>query len=270
MKDKYYSGLPQILWDNIMCKAEDLLVDECLGNHIVGMYPAGERIYGIESSSESIICLYIDTAESILDPASINYTQFNDFSIENSNSRIIMIELHNWIRKILKIYSYESYEEYDQDTFFDLIPCYFDILFQDECIERLISLLQELLLSRKDVIYRGSFLKNYIEQPLVEALYHRTIYIWRKYSKFIPNINKEYGEVFSIKNDFNDLFNDYENRIISCAQTNKQICPEIIKSYDQMLIKKIDELPFERNFKNHERLNSEIRKETIDLYKKIL
>jgi hypothetical protein len=53
-KNDFYYGLPQEIWDALVLEAEDLLSEEQIGNHIVGLYPAGPRIFGIESASPGL------------------------------------------------------------------------------------------------------------------------------------------------------------------------------------------------------------------------
>lgn len=97
-KPEFYFGLPQDQWDNLIFKAEDLLRDEELGVHLVGIYPAGGRTFGIESESESIMCIYIDSVESIINP----YPMKKQFVWRGLNmSSILMIELREWARQII-------------------------------------------------------------------------------------------------------------------------------------------------------------------------
>ena len=100
LNTEYYCGLPYELWEAIASEAEDLLVEENLGNHLLGVYPAGDRIYGIESSSQGLLCLYIDTIESILDPRLTQDFKLHKYTIGNQNSPVYFVELHDWIRWI--------------------------------------------------------------------------------------------------------------------------------------------------------------------------
>jgi hypothetical protein len=98
--DEYYYGLPQEVWDSLCIEAESLLYDEKLGNHLVGIYPAGERIYGIDSAPPGLLCLYVDSVESILDP--FYQPRIHQYSVGNMMSPIVMIDLYYWVQRITK------------------------------------------------------------------------------------------------------------------------------------------------------------------------
>jgi len=99
---EFYYGLPQMLWDNLCIEAEDLLREEQLGTHLVAVYPAGNRIYGLESCPPGIFCLYVDSVEALIDPLSNYHKQdgFKVFSVGDNCCPVIMVDLFKWTQWI--------------------------------------------------------------------------------------------------------------------------------------------------------------------------
>jgi hypothetical protein len=202
--NEYYYGLPQEIWDSLVMEAEDLLSDEQLGNHIVGLYPAGSRIYGLESSSPGLLCLYVDAAESILDPLPLIHDTVSNwkygwecksYRIGENLNEIYFIELHDWIKNFIKLYL--DLEDVTDRNLFALIPICSDVIYQSESIDKIIGLCANISKSFTHNLRRERFagvggIKNRI-------LLLRTLWIWEKHKVFCPNINKDWGQVFDIE-----------------------------------------------------------------------
>lgn len=207
---EHYCGLPQELWDSLAAEAEDLLVEEELGNHILGVYPAGYRIYGIESSSQGLLCLYMDTVESLLDPI-YNANKFKRMHIGNQLSPVWFIELHSWVKWILFLYGDVTSNKWQCDRVKDylhLLPAFGDIVYQDTAIDKLMALIQDYIAScmeghRNDPMSMCPALK---EKEIVSAdtmfkyaLYYRQNCLWRANRIFNPNMNSDWGDVCDLK-----------------------------------------------------------------------
>lgn len=273
LSTEYYCGLPQELWNSIASEAEDLLVEEGIGNHLLGVYPAGNRIYGIESSSQGLICLYMDTVESILDPT-YDPNKFKLLHLGNQLSPVWFVELHSWIRWILKLYENccsQTWQDEKVKHWLHLIPCFGDALYQDTSIDKLISIIADYLIASREGLCRDPWhLCPYLKRPSVKeeleyVLYYRQHIIWRTYKVFEPNMNSDWNEVFDVeqsaKTTSNSLRRLDEN--IQCIIREGQI-PSVFE-YETYLKKLADIKP---NHAGEENINTNsIIEETIKLYK---
>jgi len=197
-QSEFYYGLPEELINNLVVQAEDLLRDEELGCHIVGIYPAGNRIYGIESGVEGILCLYIDTVESLINPLykTNNPSGFKVYKVNEYLSPIIMVNLFDWIKWIFN----NDEEAWKQHALLHVLP-FVDIIYQDNSIDQILEIAMEYMKSckfKKDINLKAGDAFNTLYGPNI--LFRRTETILSTTGEFFPNINKDWGNVFSIKN----------------------------------------------------------------------
>ena len=242
---KLYYGLPQIIWDDLCEKAEDLLQEENLGNHLVGIYPAGNRIYGLELASPGLLCLYVNSIEPMIDPLS-DYHQdpelgFNVYHVGHSNSPIIMVDLWWWIRWMFS--STHSYlHRWRFYSMLHAIPFGDHVLYEEESIcgimEACYKGLQETgFLACRQNLYTAQHTKNYtVSKKLYDELvplrylYARAVGILQGTLALQPNINEEWDTVFK-KIYFNDamyvkipvLSNDIDERICKNILANNGV-----------------------------------------------
>jgi len=202
--NEYYYGLPQRIWDDLCFEAEDLLYNEKLGNHLVGLYPAGTRIYGIDSSPPGLLGLYVDSIESILDP--FYEAKIYEYNVGHAMSPIVMIELQHWIRMIHKIGPNA------------LIPCFHkDVIHQDESISSLIEA------ARKSLIAFG-YPEQTGRKDTGNWLFARAKYILLKTGRFCPLVNPDWGEVISLNSITNNKeLLESDEYLIEEAITNKTL-----------------------------------------------
>lgn len=271
LHSKSYLGLPNEIWNSLLSEVEDMLRDEEIGTHILGVYPSGSRIYGIESESPQFICIYIDTAELFLNPYYMRNreTGFTERTIKIDNSSVVFIELYSWIQWMIFKDIFISNDRFL--NMYDLIPCNHDIAYQDQSIDDLIDIVREFT-------YQGMYLgiKNRLEKSynynLRYALYIRTIYNLLNTGKFMPNINHDMGYVEMIKGE--DLKDDTIDTDILLGQhvrENRQYGRAGLSQYIKDLRENTIQLLFK--IERHglqEKLAKDMGKEVVRIYKFIL
>ena len=180
MDNKYYYGLSQADWDNLIIQAEDLLRDNELGTHLVGIYPTGERIFGVKSSPPKITCLYVDSVETLLDPLAKDKDKF--VHTNKDKSEIHLIDLFEWVKRI------------DFPDWWDhVVPMNGDIAYQEDSIEAIIYCAQEVL------EYNWlEAIENLIGADKIEETFiHRAAIILQETGQWLPCIEKEWANRIS-------------------------------------------------------------------------
>ena len=263
---EYYYGLPQEIWDRLVLETEDLLSEEQIGNHIVGLYPAGPRIYGIESASPGLLCLYIDAAEAILDPfipihdtvsKHIKGWNCKSYKIGENLNEIYFIELHDWIEHFIKLYL--GLDDVMNKDLFSLIPLCSDVIYQSESINKIISLCTKIIKNFSPNLRQEYICCCHINDKTKDILLLRTLHIWEKEKIFCPNINKAWGQVFNIEPPLS-MIGDDKNFIKDVLNGNRTSYPNYLHF-----------LAYELN--TRQALVSdfqELRQETISFYKGLL
>jgi hypothetical protein len=264
ISNDFYCGIPQELWNNLLMEAEDIFNEEEIGTHILGIYPAGNRIYGCESSSEGLLCLYINTVDTILDPISIKKEYFYNIGLQNSP--VWFIELREWIKWLLKdVYGLNKKLKTTskQDNLFHLIPSLEDDFYKDNSINKIIYHVQELNHFCQESYFIPSPYCS--EQKIYDLLSARTRLIWAAHKTYCPNINKKWGDVFNLNNNID---NDFIKMILD---NNRDI--DIIDKYFKYLYQYTYKTKLKNINKNHfkdEKYHSlKLREEIVKLYRSL-
>jgi len=202
---EFYYGLPQMLWDNLCIEAEDLLREEELGTHLVAVYPAGNRIYGLESCPPGIFCLYVDTVEALINPLSNYHKQsgFKVFSVGNNSCPVIMADLFKWTQWIT---SREI--DWRSRAFLHAIPFGQHVIHEDPSISDIMDACHQAM---KDINFMvkdtGSSTNYTIPYRHVSDyispncfLYDRAMLSLFHKHKFMPNINPKWDKVIGETN----------------------------------------------------------------------
>jgi hypothetical protein len=187
MREKLYYGQPQFLWDDLCARAEELLHEYQLGTHLVAAYPAGNRIYGLESYPPGIFCLYVDSVEALINPLS-NYHQqlgFKTFHVGTGHSPIIMADIFKWVQWL-------HTREHDKRAkeLLHIIPFGQHVIHEDPSISEIIKACYQ---GMKEVNFQIYNKENM--SPKDTFLYHRAMNILQYTGKFFPNINPEWDQV---------------------------------------------------------------------------
>ena len=230
MNQEFYYGWPQELWDSLCDKAEDLLHEERLGTYIVGIYPAGERIYGLESYPPGLMCLYVDSVEALIDPFSeYKYkTGFNTFLVGHNCSPIIMVDLFKWVKWMFKLLP-----DWRTNQFLHAIPFGQHVIREDSGISDIMEACHQ---GMKEIKFACGW-QPQKESSHLEFLFHRTMRILYHTNKFLPNINPEWDKVASFSDfysyiDLNLYTLDIENRHKLLDNNNTIISKEAMEVFD--------------------------------------
>lgn len=194
MNSKFYYGLPEHLWENLYLQAEDLLRDRKLGAYIVGMYPAGERIYGVESGAEGIMCLYIDTVESLINPL-VTPKSCDIFHINGYGSPVIMFNLFEWVKWLV-----QGSADWKTNSMLHAIP-FGELVEEDSSIADIINAAQELM------TLRGFRFPTTTPNPRHNSREFSGPYILRRRAEailaatgsFMPCVNPKWNTVFNMQ-----------------------------------------------------------------------
>lgn len=271
LHSEFYLGLPNEIWNSLLSEIEDVLRDEEIGTHIMGVYPSGGRIFGIESESPQFICIYIDAAEYLLNPCYIRSkeTGFTTCTVKIDNSSVVFIELYSWVQWMI----YKDVQNNNDRIIgmYDLIPCNHDIAYQDQSLDDLIYQAREFTNEGLYVSAKGIFKKSY-EYDLKYALYLRTIYVLLTTGKFIPNINDNMGYVEQLKADeLKDNTLDVDMVLGRHIKENKQYSRTGLKMYTKDLKENIMHLLFRRERHGLQgKLAEDMGREVVKIYKFIL
>jgi hypothetical protein len=186
---EFYFGLPGDQWDNLLLEAEDLLRDNKLGTHLVGIYPAGDRIYGIESEPPGLLCLYVDSVESLINPSYYdNAKGFHAFSSGLAGSPIMFFDLFKWARSLI---SGDCGPHINSMAY--AIPFGSDVIHQDSSIDGIIEAAYALMVNNR-------FNLDRIPLCLTRSvLRKRTDAILASEHIFRPCINPKWGTVYQFK-----------------------------------------------------------------------
>lgn len=167
-------------WDDLCIQAEDLLLDKDIGQHIVGLYPYGERTFGLESKPPGLLALYIGSIEDVISP--FKKQNMYQFSV-NDNSSILFIELRDWIQKLSLVGPDMTH----------MTACFHDIIQQEDSIDKIISITRDYI----NVLFPEYFKnKNYYLEfsPLLD----RAMLIFKKRKEWQPCINQNWETVIDL------------------------------------------------------------------------
>jgi len=192
-----YYGLPQEIWDDLCFEAENILQDNELGTHLAAIYPAGNRIYGLEACAPGLFCLYIDSPNSLLDPLRNPSKLFEVFHIKESHSPIIMADLHDWVGWILNNTTLFTWSDY---AFLHMLPFGRHILHQESSIDEILNTCYRGLKETNFCPHLGTgYRQEFCHLDLLpsEYLFNRTLKILQETHSFTPNINHEWDSTIS-------------------------------------------------------------------------
>lgn len=130
-----YLNIPIEEWEILQSKAEEALIEEGIGQHILGFYPYGDILLKDKTTSISpdLICLYLDCSIGYLDPFYNKKGKNPVLHISNSMSKVYYINIKDFISDLTSPSSLHS------------SVCFGDILYQDDSVDLLLSLVQEYL-----------------------------------------------------------------------------------------------------------------------------
>ena len=197
---EFYYGLPQPVWDNLCSEAEDLLYENKIGQHILGLYPAGDRIFGKESSSPGLFVLYMDSVDSLIDPFHLykNKASVQRFLVGNSMSPIYFVDAFMWVH-----YNYFMATEAEASiwchfryNFTHMIPFGKHMIYEDPSFSAIVG-------STAEFSIKGSYYPEYnlYSPPHDRLLFNRTEAIIAEKQVFSPCTNPDWDEVITLEGE---------------------------------------------------------------------
>jgi hypothetical protein len=207
--ENLYLGVSQEKWDQLCSTAENVMLDLEIGQHLVGVYPFGNRIYGLPDEPIGLLCICINDPHSLLDPYNTQVKEPVYTSIEEGN--IKFVELFSWIKWIINN-NYNGSFDRNLVEFIHVIPAMFDAQYEDLSISNITSLLKNYLQDKK---YDSPYLMNPIhfteyKKLVIHALYLRTRFILETKGIFAPCLNRNWDTVENISLDTNEQLIDNE------------------------------------------------------------
>jgi hypothetical protein len=236
-----YYGLPQIIWSDLCNRLEEIFYDEEIGQMILGVYPSGPRIFGLEQEDPSLYCLYLEPTEDIFNPLKPKAPRRRYFG--HDNSYVDFINLWQWV---------ESFNKPLEDIW-QLIPCFQNSFFEETEISTIIGEAYNLLINI-DIRWSKREDRN------LEA---RAIYLFNQTKLFAPNINPTWGEVLQL-NSGTDYFDKADRQIVSVLLKNEHQKIDLVETYFLFLETKISEHSLKTETVGEERIRKEYLKKLGD------
>lgn len=196
---EFYYGVPESHWTSLNEKAENIFVEEEIGDYIIGIYPTGQRILGLETESPSILCLFLDI-ESLFNPFKTKQF-YKKFTLENFIT-IEFLDFYTWIKLILDTESIFK-EEFNDIRPTTMIAPFIDSFFQEEGIAKIIEKLQDLISIKKRSL---SHLYHFDKLSIIDILESRMLCSFLYSDIFYSCINPNWTKVYNFNNNLDILF----------------------------------------------------------------
>jgi hypothetical protein len=196
---EFYYGVPESHWTSLIENAENIFVEEEIGDYIIGVYPTGQRMLGLETESPSILCLFLDI-ESLFNPFKTKQF-YRKFNLENFIT-IEFLDFYTWIKLILN-------KENILDLKFQnikpitMIAPFIDSFFQEEGIAKIIEKLQDLISIRKRSLVH---LYHLNELSITNILETRMLCSFLYSNVFYSCINPNWTKVYNFDNNLDIVF----------------------------------------------------------------
>lgn len=177
-----YLGIPQEEWDSLAAQAEDIMLEKGYGQHILGTYPAGPRIFGSANAEPQLYVITVDDPLRRFDPFVIAQQHFEE-------DPFLFIDLHTWARNLeAGVYELGGVS----CGLPHIIPTLGPAHYEDPQLTEIMYLAEAYL--------RARGWDDVLELPcgLRQATFLRTRYILAITGRFAPCLNREWDTVESI------------------------------------------------------------------------
>jgi len=111
-----FYGLPDLIWDELHQKVEDLFFEQEIGQQILGLYFTGPRIYGLENESPNILCIYSEIPSSLLNPIEPKASA-ETYRLNNSGTSVLFLSVYDFVKSVWNLES-----NYFNSDYLALIP----------------------------------------------------------------------------------------------------------------------------------------------------
>lgn len=194
IQNPLYLGVHEDEWNSLKTEAEDLLYETTDGQHILGLYPFGERILGFENAAPGILCLYLRSPLDLLDPSKTPGPAIRQ-SIGIGCGPILYIDIFYWVATLG-----QRVRGSQGDPFVHIIPCRHDVLWQSPGIEKILGAADSYLgLAPPILPGPGSV---YLEGKSRAAM-QRTRLLMHITDSFNPCINPDWEPPMTLPNSLN-------------------------------------------------------------------
>lgn len=175
-----YLGIPQEEWDSLAAEAEDTMLAKGYGQHILGTYPAGPRIFGSTKASPYLFVITIDDPARSLNPFAAGHEPVSD-------GQLYFVDLYTWVSTL-------SLGIHDLDPVTGGFPHVIPVLgpphYEDSQLTELIYL--------AEVYLKARGWDDVIDLPcsrVHHAAFMRARYLLEITGKFAPCLNKDWVTV---------------------------------------------------------------------------
>lgn len=210
MSNRLYLGVPGESWDSLSMQAEDILAEEKIGQHLLGVYPAGPRMYGDSSCLPGLLCIYIDEPLALLDPTKPSTRAVTE-RVTQEGSRVWYAELYSWVKTVVES-PHQPANELTK-TYIHIIPTMSEAHYVGEEMAYISSLADDYLsksgwdIPHSDHGYLGS--PNLIQ----EAAYLRSRVLLQKKRVFAPCLNRNWDQIEQLS-DIPEHITEIDSKII--------------------------------------------------------
>jgi hypothetical protein len=210
---KLYLGVPQEEWNLLMAEAEELMHEEAVGSHILGIYPCGDRLYGDESATPDLFCMYINDPGELLNPCLHGKPGWRGFRIGQGSSFAGFKSLFHWVYTIsVPNGPMCSFHE----NLYHLIPTMTAPLYEDPQLTVLMDLARDYQGERGwdyPAFCQGHYRRNH--DLYKYARYLRMRVILQATDAFAPCINKEWGHGVVMLGDIVPTLKEIDKWLVS-------------------------------------------------------
>ena len=251
-----YLGADQAEWNVLMDEAEDLMNELEKGQHIIGVFPCGDRVYGFENARLGITALTIDSPHKLLDPGISHFCSRSQYSI-GRNGYVTYLDLFDWAVQLLGQGASENHYLFG------------DNLYEDISISTILDLAREF-----SSLNREYFIPYFQRSSgTVHLLRHHLSFY--AYDIYIPNLNKNWGEVgenlpWLSKEDCPPSIKEIDQELIQSISTNKPMPSAHKEIYYQYLMENLVKAQDKMDEKKKEIVASCFRSEIQKLYSSLM
>lgn len=201
-----YLGIPQEEWDSLAAQAEDVMLAKGYGQHILGTYPAGPRIFGSTKVEPRLLVIIVD------EPS----RHFNPFTCDRApvtEGPLYFMDLHEWVRSLEC-----GVHDLDEPScgFPHAIPILGPPHYEDPQLTEITHLAQTYLQARNwDCA---------LDLPCIwtAAPYLRTRYILGATGQFIPCLNRNWDTVEPMPN-LPEEHSQADDALVQCISSEQEL-----------------------------------------------
>jgi hypothetical protein len=261
-----FLGVSNDEWNFIAEEAESLLIDRGIGQHVIGLYPSGNRIFGDINAIPELICIYIDTPHKLLDP-------FEEHSIEGYHTtqnghNILFCDLFAWIKKLRDV---NQTQNSMVRKFIHLIPSMLAAQYEDEQLSIITSVAADYLEDYgwdfpQIAISKKINDETNIDELINDACYLRARYILKTQNIFAPCININWDTIEILK-DISDktIIEIDEQLIYSMTKGKKDIEKTKLNYYRKYLIDSFSPIIMTESKENKSKLSHLVKNYLLSL-----